>query len=101
MSSETVTKMPFRELPGRAKVVLPKWSPQPEEDVTYSVNMCRGVPQNVVHDVSCMDGDTYGVLYTTVVDVVVLTLLVASLRGTLRTQNSLTTCTSTVVRFSR
>lgn len=62
MSSEPVTKMPFRESPGRAKVVLPKWTPQPEQDVTYRLNMCRGVPQNVLHDVSCIDGGIYGVL---------------------------------------
>lgn len=63
MSSEAVTKVPFREFPGRAKVVLPEWTPQPEKDVTYNLNICRGVPQNVGHDVSCMAGlKIYGVL---------------------------------------
>ena len=51
MSSAPVTSTPFRELPGRAKVVLPKWTPAKEE-VTYKLGPCRGVQQNPVHDVS-------------------------------------------------
>eukprot|EP00904_Undaria_pinnatifida_P001158 jgi/Undpi1/11042/HiC_scaffold_30.g13342.m2 len=49
MSSAPVTSTPFRELPGRAKVVLPKWTPAKEE-VTYKLGPCRGVQQNPVHD---------------------------------------------------
>ncbi|CAN0122514.1 unnamed protein product [Ascophyllum nodosum] len=51
MSSETVKKMPFRDLPKRPKAVLPKWPlpSQKKEEVKYVLN-CRGVPQNCVHD---------------------------------------------------
>lgn len=53
MSSETVEKMPFRKLPGRPKVTLPKWPlPPPEEEVKYVLKKCRGVMQNCFHDVS-------------------------------------------------
>lgn len=47
------TTTPFRELPGRAKGVLPAWELRKDkEEVTYTLNKCRGVPQNCVHDVS-------------------------------------------------
>lgn len=49
MSSTT----PFRELPGRAKVVLPPWElKKDKQEVKYTLKTCRGVPQNWVHDVS-------------------------------------------------
>lgn len=50
---EMSTTTPFRELPGRAKAVLPGWElKKDKEEVTYTLNKCRGVPQNCVHDVS-------------------------------------------------
>ncbi|CAM9817820.1 unnamed protein product [Ectocarpus sp. 8 AP-2014] len=45
------TTTPFRELAGRAKVVLPTWELRKEkEEVKYVLNVCRGVPQNDAHD---------------------------------------------------
>lgn len=47
------TTTPFRDLPGRPKVVLPKWELRKDkEEVTYTLKTCRGIPQNCVHDVS-------------------------------------------------
>lgn len=47
------TTTPFRELPGRAKGVLPAWELRKDkEEVTYTLKSCRGLPQNCVHDVS-------------------------------------------------
>lgn len=46
------TTTPFRELPGRAKIVLPEWELKQVNDVKYVLKTCRGVPQNCVHDVS-------------------------------------------------
>lgn len=52
MPSAADTSTPFRELPGRPRVVLPKWTASKNEEITYSLKTCRGVQQNVVHDVS-------------------------------------------------
>lgn len=50
---EMSTTTPFRELPGRAKAVLPAWGlKKDKEEVTYTLKKCRGVPQNCIHDVS-------------------------------------------------
>ena len=43
----------FRDLPARAKVILPPWELRADkEEVTYNLRSCRGVLQNCAHDVS-------------------------------------------------
>ncbi len=50
---EMSTMTPFRDLPARAKAVLPPWElTQDKEEVQYKLTSCRGVTQNSFHEVS-------------------------------------------------
>lgn len=56
---------PFRDLPARAKAVLPPWELRKDkEEVAYKLNTCRGLPQNNFHDVSASSIEVHLLLCT-------------------------------------